>query len=1142
MLRRTAGSVRVGAIAVCLLVLAATAPLAHAQSAPAEAPPAESELPAENPPPAEEAPVATEEVTPSAFPAAGPAPRSGPIKVLVAVTPFRIHSAQPLGHLEQTLADLLSSRLEASGKIDVVDAVIVREALVDYAAGELTEIALRRLARELGADYVVSGSLTELAGNFSLDVRTTPIDSDAASETMVFTASSEEELLDRINELSDRLVSDLVSESRGLVKSVALDGERILEPGSGRERLETKVGEPYDSASVSRDLAYLRGLPGVATATVETDRTPEGVAVSFKVVPETLIFGADRADDDDGERVFEVRIRGNRRIEADAIRARISLRPGDPYNADRIAGDVLEVHALGFFRNVQVYSEESDDGRIVIFEVEENPVVRRVSITGNDSVDGDRIRDALTLTTGSTLDYPLLFENRARVEALYRAQGFYLASVSYRIDNISEGAVSIDFEVDEGRKLRLVKIDFEGNTTLSDERLRKGMKTKPFRWHSHATRFLTNAGTYSEPVFLQDLRGVEDLYANEGFIEVEISPPDIQTTPEGLVVKVVISEGDRYETGGLDVAGDETIDLDTLREKLNLKEGETFDRGGLTRDVDVLTQHYTDRGFYFASVNPRTQVDRDAKRIDVIFQVEKGPLYFVREIEFQGNTNTVDTVLRQEMEVVEGQLYSARAVNISRIKLQRLGFFEEVNLEPVQTTQPEELDLEVRVVERPTGSLSFGAGFSSQDRFVVNGSLSQTNLFGRGWAVSASVDWGGRSNRFFLSFSDQHIGGTDWGVSGSIFRTEVEFEDFEQQTTGLDLTFSHALDEAGNSRGFLRYNFSSRDLTDSSNVNASSPIFRQILAGSQSTSLLGLSYRTDTRDDRVVPSRGYQLALSAEFAGLGGFSRFIRLEGRVAKYWRAPEFIPYFGGRSTFSATIRGGWAIPFNEFDDWDIDSRFIGNSDAFLPGLFEDEVRFLDDIDGDITLPLTERYFLGGLGSFTLRGYRSRSVGPRRAVLSRSGIGGLGNRFAPVGRDTANGLCQDALPNTQFNPTPVNFQGDLDLKCNNLDDRDIDDFEDLDETDVIGGNKFFSASFEYRFPISEQLGLLGIVFLDMGGAFYEGQSVFDTSDWRYGTGVGALWFSPFGPLQVFWGFPLNKLDVEESNVFEFSVGGTNF
>jgi len=1078
--------------------------------------------------------------------AAGEPAASAPdaIRVLVAVTPFRIHSAQPLGYLEQSLANLLSSRLEASGRILVVDSVIVREALVDYAAGELSGVALRRLALELGADYVVSGSLTELAGHFSLDVQVTPVESDAASETIVFTAASEDQLLDRVNELADRLVANLAAETRGLVKEVRIEGEEAL-PRSPRSGLGTRVGELYDSSTAELDLVFLRTLPGVATATLEAERESDGIRVLFRIVPESSLFGvtpgvADTPDEDVAL-VYEIRVRGNRRIEADAVRARIALRPGDPYQAGQIAQDVLQVYGLGFFKNVQVFSEETDDGWIVIFQVEENPVVRRVSITGNDSVDGDRIRDALTLTTGSTLDYPLLLENRARIEALYRAQGYYLAKVTYEIDTISEGAVAINFDVDEANKLRLTGIVFEGNTAFTTDELRKGMKTKPWSWHSYASRYLTNAGTYSEPIFLQDLRSVEDRYANKGYIHVEVHEPVIETSLQGLLVRVEIVEGDRYDTGKIDVAGDESIDLDSLRRKLNLKEEDIFNRAALTADVEVLTRHYTDRGFYFASVNPRTKVDDEGKLIDVVFQVEKGPLYFVREVEFVGNTNTVDPVLRKQMDIVEGQLYSARSINISRAKVQRLGFFEEVNLEPVQTTEPEQLDLEVRVVERPTGSLSFGAGFSSQDKFVLNGSLSQSNLFGRGYAVQASMDWGGRSNRFFLSFSDNHIRGSDWGIQGTIFRTQVEFEDFEQIQTGLDLTFSHALDRVGTSRGFIRYNFSSRDLTEDANINASSPIFRQVLGGSQTTSLLGLSFRTDTRDDRVVPTRGLQAAGSAEFAGLGGFSQFLRLEARVAKYWRAPEFIPYFGGRSTFSATFRSGWAIPFNEFDDWDIPGQF---QTGVVPiGLLEDEVKILADIDQDIELPLTERYFLGGLGTFQLRGFRARSVGPRRAVLRRStNILGAGNIFAPVGREIVTGTCQDLPVGSPGGPGFVNNQGDQDGECNSLDDRKIDDFDDLDETDVIGGNKFFSLSFEYRFPISEQLGLLGIVFFDMGNAFYEGQSVFDTSDWRYGTGVGALWFSPFGPLQVFWGFPLNKLEVEESNVFEFSVGGANF
>jgi outer membrane protein insertion porin family len=206
--------------------------------------------------------------------------------------------------------------------------------------------------------------------------------------------------------------------------------------------------------------------------------------------------------------------------------------------------------------------------------------------------------------------------------------------------------------------------------------------------------------------------------------------------------------------------------------------------------------------------------------------------------------------------------------------------------------------------------------------------------------------------------------------------------------------------------------------------------------------------------------------------------------------------------------------------------------------PNFNASETRRLSDIDTDLTLPLTERYFLGGLGTYQLRGFKARSVGPRRSVLFRTS-GGDGGLFTPLGRNQLTGVCSDV--NFQGTSGPVNlFQGNGNGKCNNLDDRQIDDFDDLDETDVIGGSSFISLSGEYRFPIAESLGLVGILFFDMGNAFTEDDFLFDVTEWRFGTGVGVLWFSPFGPLEAFVGFPLDKLSVEDSITFEFSVGGS--
>ncbi|MDJ0786098.1 MAG: outer membrane protein assembly factor BamA [Myxococcota bacterium] len=1086
----------------------------------------------------------------SASPGSSVRAQPAPLRVMIAVLPFKVHSSKPLEYLESSLADLLASRLEASGRIEVVEAVTVRETLVAF-SGERTEDAVRRMATELGADYVVVGSLTELAGRYSLDVRVTPVDSLVATSTMVFTADDDDELLDRVNELASRILEITGSPTtRSRVAEVRFEGMEL--PAEIRpEDLRMRRGVAYDSAGVRRDLERIRALDAVGTATAETERGEQGVSVVYKLVPrERIVPGSpvDRASD----RIAEILIEGNRRLEEGAIRARITSKVGDPFNQAQVASDVREVHASGYFRNVQVFSEDGDEGRIVTFRVEENPVVRQITISGNDNLDGEKIRDSLTLSTGSTLDFPLLFENRERVEALYRAEGFYLAQVRYEIEELPTDAVAIHFEVEEQEKLRLQTIRFEGNDAFTDEELKRGLKTKIWRFYSYVTRFLDRSGTYSEPVFLQDLQTINNKYLDKGYIQVDISDPEVIPTEEGLEVEVTITEGPQYNVGKVDVSGDETVDLDQLRKDLELKSGEVFSRSSLNSDREALERRYTDRGFYLAEVSPQTGVDDAELLVDITFRVSKGPLYFVREIDIAGNTATTDTVIRREIQSVEGQLYSARSVRVSESRVKRLGFFEEATFEPQQTDYPDQLDLDVRVVERPTGSLSFGAGFSSQDGFLVTGSVSQSNLFGRGYGGSLAADIGGDSNRFFLNFVDPYFLGTTWRFSSSVFVTNIEFEDFEQERQGIDLNFDHALDLENRTRGSIRYSFSRQEVDRPGDVNAASVIFREILTGETTTSLVGVGWRQDTRNDRIAATDGHVYSVGADLAGPLGFANFARLEARGSWFFEMPEWMPSwwpFRDNSTFVLGARMGWAVPFNDVDDYDLLVTAVQPDPA-------SEVQGLGQIDDDLTLPLSERYFLGGIGTYQLRGFKARSVGPRRALLRRTGAAGTGAFFTPVGRDvqvipTEDGQVVDAICIDQpfegfeevfgfeFNP----LQGNQNGKCNSLRDKDLDDFDDLDETDVVGGNKFFSVSLEYRFPLSESLGLIGILFLDFGNAFDETQNIWDFAEWRWGTGFGALWFSPFGPLQAFVGFPIDRIsEVEDLPVFEFSVGGAGF
>jgi outer membrane protein insertion porin family len=1056
---------------------------------------------------------------------------SQPIARLV-ILPFRLNSAESLPFLTGTLDELLAQRIEASGDVSAVAGKAVETQFgTDFADYDRSDANLRRLARDGGFDGVVTGSLTELAGRFSLDVRVIPVARGAASKSLVLTADSDRQLLERLGELADRITATVRGGSPDRVVEIQIEGAEDLE-GEIRETLTVRPGAVFDPVEAEADRRKIAEDPRIANVTVKSIQRDGGVTIVYTVVKASRILG-EEVRVGSGDVVAEVVVRGNKRVDEDAIRARIRTAPGTRYDAAQIARDVRAIFQQGFFRDVQVLVEKTPAGLRVIFDVTESPVVREIAVSGNDHIDSDKIKDALTLTTGAPLDYPLLRENVDRITALYRSEGYYLAEVSYEVDEITEGSIAINFNIVEKEKLKLREINFTGNEAFTAKELMEGFSTKTWRFYSALTSWYDRTGTYSEPIFLRDLRLVEKKYADNGYVQARVVGPDVVANEKGLFLTVSISEGPQFRVGKIGVEGDDTIDLETLRKKIKLEEGKVFSRSDLTADVEVLESHYTDRGFFFANVNPLTQTNQQDLTVNVDFQVEKGPLYFVRNIDVHGNTRTVDSVIRREIRLVEGQLYSARAIQVSNLRIRRLGFFEDVTFEPNTTDDPSQLDLDVNVVERPTGAFSFGAGYSSADSFIFTASLSQTNLFGRGYGANISADIGGNSSRYFISLTDPYFLGSTFSFSTTAFLTQVRFNDFKQDQQGVELSLGHPLTIDNRASVSLRYGYSQRKVTQDANVNAlAAPISRQILQGNQSTSRIGMTVGIDTRNDRFAPTAGYAASGTVEYAGLGGFAKFLSLEGQAGYYFGAPDWLIE---RSTFVLSTRIGYALPFNQVADFDLG---IQNSTVCQDPSNCLNSGNLDQIDDNIKLPLTERYFLGGLGSTRLRGYEGRSVGPRRPELT-STLLSSGRVFHPVGTSLISNPATGQLA-AICNDTPLsNNFGNGNGRCNSINADKYGDFADVKETQVIGGSSFISSSIEYRFPISEEVGLMGFGFVDGGNAFAEGEILFDASQWRYGYGGGVLWFSPFGPLQLVLGFPVDPRSGEQSPVFEFSVGG---
>ncbi|MEX2207557.1 MAG: outer membrane protein assembly factor BamA [Myxococcota bacterium] len=823
-----------------------------------------------------------------------------------------------------------------------------------------------------------------------------------------------------------------------------------------------------------------------------------------------------------GAVVQDVLVEGTRRIEPDAIKAVIGTKVGEAFEQGRISEDVRRIYGLGFFHDVRVdVARAANGGAVVTYVVEENPVIRQVSITGNEELGSDDIKEKLTVTVGSTVDYPLLLENSARIEAQYQAKGYYLAKVKYVLEPMGEGSVGVNFDVVEGKKLRLTEIDFRGNEALSDSQLEKVMQTKTWSLTSYVSQLWDSSGLYAEPIFYQDLDKIQRLYMDDGYIRVAIGEPQVEVKEDGLTVAVDIIEGPQFLVGTVDILGDETMDREQLFGLVELEPGEVFSRSTLSADVDRLRGYYADRGFFDASVAPITNVDPEKKEIATQFEVKKGELYFVEGIDVNGNMRTADTVVRRQLAIGEGELYSAQAIALSKRRVQRLGYFEEVEVQAKPTDVPNRVAMSVDVVERPTGSFSFGAGVGSVDGFIVSGSITQENLFGTGRSLSAGVDMGSQNHNYFIRFVEPYVMGSAASLSLTVNSAESEFNDFSEEQTGFSLSVGYPLDE-GETFANTGYAFASRSVSGFEQFQAASLLEREEFQGDTTTSLVNLSLRRDTRDDIRFPKSGHITGFNVDFAGLGGFSEFLRLEGRTTHFIPLGNWLPF---ESTFVFNSRVGYAIPWNDIEDYDLPPCTGGCATvvAFLPS----EIRALGDIDRDLELPLTERYFLGGLGAFQVRGFEQRSLGPRRTILEQATSPSVlpSVAFAPYGFSLAEpSLCR-------FGPG----------QCNSLDDTEIDDFDNLDATDVIGGNSMALVNLELQFPISEEMGLSGMLFLDMGNAFAENDFI-NPADFRFGTGFGIQWFSPFGPILVVLGFPLDPYEDEDGSVFEFSLGGQNY
>ena len=635
--------------------------------------------------------------------------------------------------------------------------------------------------------------------------------------------------------------------------------------------------------------------------------------------------------------VGSIQVRGNKRVVDSTILYYIKTKKGEPISRSQIRKDIEQIYSLGQFRDVRVETHPSVDGLNVIFIVEEISSVGDITLLGNGEVSEDDIREKLTIKRGMTFQDHLLQEVKEQVTLLYHDKGFFFVDVDTDTKLSSENLTNINIRIREGKKVKIKNIHFVGNKRLSTEDLRDQMETQAATWLS----WLDESGIYKKDILKLDMLRLEGYYQNHGFIRARVLEHEIKINKRKKAIHIVVSveEGPQYKVGAIEVQSDDTLTEAEIRKAMKTKKNRVYDVSQVREDVLSISDLYSRQGYAYADVTPKTKINDASRTVDLSIQIDKGRKVYVGEISVAGNTRTLDSVVRREFRLKEGELFDSEKLKRSKQRLNNLQFFEDVKIDTRRGKESDLIDIVTTVTERPTGSVTVGAGFSSVDSFIFNAGISQDNFLGRGQKVAFSVNLSSRKSDFNLSLTDPHLFDSDMLAGVDAFNRETDFYSFTSQNIGGGLRFGKSLSEYD----WAGINYRVEDVTVSGVDASEETAF--LKNETRLTSRISPSFVRDTRDDFLNPSSGWRHVVRFELAGgiLGG-SNFIRSSYETT-YYR-----PLMGK-----------------------------------LVGALHGEINWADAYAGD-TLPGFERYFMGGPTS--LRGYTVKNVGPKDA--SGDPIGG--------------------------------------------------------------------------------------------------------------------------------------------------------
>ena len=564
-----------------------------------------------------------------------------------------------------------------------------------------------------------------------------------------------------------------------------------------------------------------------------------------------------------------IEVEGNKSVDELVILSAIKSKLGDRFCAKDLRQDLKEVYNLGLFSDVQIDATPFQDGVKIKFLVTERLKIGKVDFKGNRALKDKEIVKVLDLVPGQVFAKTDVNKGEAKILALYKEKGYTLAEVSSRAEVCEKtGRVDIFFEIEEGHKIKIARVDIEGNEAFKDRRIRKVMETRRRK-------------IFSEETFQEDLRRIIAFYRKHGHTDAKIVRTDIRydESKRRMFIKIVIQEGPQARVGKIEIPSPPLFSAEEIKEVLATKPGDIFNEEEFSQDLTNVHALYAQHGHPFARVIPDISFDEKRDLAGITLNIQEGPLVHLSEIGIEGNTKTKEKVIRRELTVKPGDVFDSSRILRSKETVYNLGYFKEVNIDTRPGIHEDSVDLTFKVEEQRTGTLTFGAGYSSAEKIVGYIDVAENNLFGTGRKAALKFELGSERENYEFNFTEPWLFNTPTSFRFDVYDIIRDRDDYDEGRQGGGVRFGRPISDF--TKVYLRYSYEDVEISDVE--------VEWIEEEEAATRSLAPSIVRDTRDNVFDASRGSYCGLSVEYAGgfLGGDYSFAKYSLDLRWYHKA---------------------------------------------------------------------------------------------------------------------------------------------------------------------------------------------------------------------------------------------------------------